>query len=121
MQETTVQNQPPKFRPFNEAAKCVRHHMTIIIIMDTPTLQASLFSTFLQTLPGLVTPHSLTQRICPTDAVGALRKVWVPIIIIMYIYHALINALSAHMIHINLNMIPIRLWKQHSVQARTQT
>ena len=25
--------------------------------------------------------------------------------IIMYIYHALINALSAHMIHINLNMI----------------
>ena len=27
------------------------------------------------------------------------------IIIIMYIYHALINALSAHMIHINLHMI----------------
>ena len=27
------------------------------------------------------------------------------IIIIMYIYHALINVLSAHMIHINLNMI----------------
>ena len=27
------------------------------------------------------------------------------IIIIMYIYHALINALSARMIHINLNMI----------------
>ena len=26
-------------------------------------------------------------------------------IIIMYIYHALINALSAHTIHINLNMI----------------
>ena len=26
-------------------------------------------------------------------------------IIIMYIYHALVNALSAHMIHINLNMI----------------
>ena len=26
-------------------------------------------------------------------------------IIIMYIYHALINALSAHMIHINLNII----------------
>ena len=23
----------------------------------------------------------------------------------MYIYHALINALSAHMIHINLNMV----------------
>ena len=27
------------------------------------------------------------------------------IILIMYIYHALINALSAQMIHINLNMI----------------
>ena len=27
------------------------------------------------------------------------------IIIIMYIYHSLINALSAHIIHINLNMI----------------
>ena len=27
------------------------------------------------------------------------------IIIILYIYHALINALSAHMIHINLNTI----------------
>ena len=27
------------------------------------------------------------------------------ILIIMYIYHALINALSAHMIHINLNII----------------
>ena len=27
------------------------------------------------------------------------------IIVIMYIYHALINALRAHMIHINLNMI----------------
>ena len=26
-------------------------------------------------------------------------------IIIMYIYHALINALSAHMVHINLNTI----------------
>ena len=29
----------------------------------------------------------------------------VNITIIMYIYHALINALSAHMIYINLNMI----------------
>ena len=27
------------------------------------------------------------------------------IIILMYIYHALINTLSTHMIHINLNMI----------------
>ena len=35
----------------------------------------------------------------------ALAGVLIIIIIIMYIYHALINALSAHMIHINLNMI----------------
>ena len=31
------------------------------------------------------------------------------IIIIMYIYRALIDALSAHMIHINLNMIFIHM------------
>ena len=28
----------------------------------------------------------------------------------MCIYHVLINALSAHMIHVNLNMIWIRIW-----------
>ena len=32
------------------------------------------------------------------------KKYLVAVIIIMYIDHALINALSAHMIHINLNM-----------------
>ena len=30
---------------------------------------------------------------------------WIDLIIIMYIYHVLINALSALRIHINLNMI----------------
>ena len=35
----------------------------------------------------------------------AFRSDALIIIIIMYIYHALINAPSAHMIHINLNMI----------------
>ena len=39
------------------------------------------------------------------------------IIIIMYIYHALINALSAHMIHINLNMI----FYTHVEQSPTKT
>ena len=34
-------------------------------------------------------------------------------VIIMYIYHALINALSAHMIHINLNTI-LNLQVEHS-------
>ena len=37
------------------------------------------------------------------------------IIIIMYIYYALINALSAHMIHINLNTISLP--KENSVNC----
>ena len=37
---------------------------------------------------------------CPYHALTGVL-----IIIIMYIYHALINALSVHMIHINLNLI----------------
>ena len=40
-----------------------------------------------------------TRSFSPTDIILIL------LLIIMYIYHALINALSAHMIHINLNMI----------------
>ena len=36
------------------------------------------------------------------------------IIIIKYIYHALINALSAHMMHINLDMIFYTHVKHHS-------
>ena len=37
---------------------------------------------------------------------GAIfESVSIIIIIIMYIYHALINALSTHMMHINLNVI----------------
>ena len=36
---------------------------------------------------------------------AALMVVIIIITIIMYIYHVLINALSTHMIHINLNMI----------------
>ena len=39
------------------------------------------------------------------------------LIIIMYIYHALINALSAHMIHINLNMI----FYTHAKHSPTKT
>ena len=40
-----------------------------------------------------------------SPAVERAQHAYLIIIIIMYIYHALINALSAHMIHINLNMI----------------
>ena len=39
------------------------------------------------------------------------------IIIIMYIYHALINAISAHIIHINLNMI----FYTHAEHSPTKT
>ena len=39
------------------------------------------------------------------------------IIVIMYIYHALINALSTHMIHINLNMI----FYTHTEHSSTRT
>ena len=41
-------------------------------------------------------------------------------IIIMYIYHALIDALSAHMIHINLNMI-FYTHAEHSPTKTTHT
>ena len=44
------------------------------------TLPASLSGTFLQTLPDLVTPlkgHSLPSEQLSTDAVSALRNVWV--------------------------------------------
>ena len=37
------------------------------------------------------------------------------VIIIMYIYHALINALSAHMIHVNLNIIFYTHVEQYSI------
>ena len=39
------------------------------------------------------------------------------VIIIMYVYHALINALSAHTIHINLNMI----FSTHVEHSPTET
>ena len=41
-------------------------------------------------------------------------------IIIMYIYHALINTLSAHMIHINLNII-FCTHEDHSPTRTTHT
>ena len=40
------------------------------------------------------------------------REITAILLIIMYIYHALIHALSAHMIHINLNMIFYTYGKQ---------
>ena len=48
--------------------------------------------------PGVVTVSSGTSFAFP-------QLLTFTIIIIMYIHHALINALSAHMVHINLNLI----------------
>ena len=48
---------------------------------------------------------------------GYELDIMIIIIIIMYIYHALINTLSAHMIHINLNMI----FYTHIEHSPTQT
>ena len=66
-----------------------------IVMTNQTTLRASLSGTFLQTLPDLVTPlkgHALfISAQLSTEAVTALRKVWVL----------------------------IRLWKQHSVWAYT--
>ena len=46
-------------------------------------------------------PLSYSGKVARALRMGLMKF----IIIIMYIYHALINALCAHMIHINLNMI----------------
>ena len=66
-------------------------------------------------LTGLVTGHDfrnpparlavLNYMIsCPLTESSSVWR-FTPALIIMYIYHALINALSAHMIHTNLNTI----------------
>ena len=48
--------------------------------------------------------HSSVRSLLPVLA-RLLYRCRLALIIIMYIYHALINAQSAHIIHINLNMI----------------
>ena len=52
---------------------------------------------------GMLTP--IRAELGMLTLIRAELGVLTLIIIIMYIYHALISALSAHMIHINLNMI----------------
>ena len=48
--------------------------------------------------------RSFKYKLC-RKALDTMYKSFIIIIVLMYIYHALINALSAHMIHINRNMI----------------
>ena len=60
---------------------------------------------YFKRLLDLVPPHFYFNEEAK-DMIRNKGKVIMRIIrIIMYIYHALINALSTHMIHINLNMI----------------
>ena len=66
--------------------------------------------TVLKVILGHKYHHKHTEKNCnlrtlSREAANIGTKEALIIIIIMYIYHALINALSAHMIHINLNMI----------------
>ena len=58
-------------------------------------IQSRLCSSGDSTLPGA---YSMTM----------MMTIITIIIIIMYIYHAPTNALSAYMLHINLNMIPVQ-------------
>ena len=58
-----------------------------------------------------------TNRIKRIAQVHVYQEICLVIIIIMYIYHALINALSAHMIQINLNMI----FYTHTEHSPTET
>ena len=53
----------------------------------------------------MVTYNTYQQLTYHTSCIGHVLCDFTIIIIIMYIYLAPINALSAHMIHINLNMI----------------
>ena len=56
--------------------------------------------------PDVNSTFSCILSVSPHPLLYHLRHTLICVlIIIMYIYHALINALSAHMIHINLNMI----------------
>jgi len=55
--------------------------------------------------------------LCPSIASLVQPQEGILLLIIMYIYHALFNALSAHMIHINLTMI----FYTHVEHSSTQT
>ena len=69
----------------------------------------------------MVCGHCLvTLSITVNETLKWLSSLPILIIIIMYIYHALINVLSAHMIHINLNMI-LYTHVEHSSTQTTYT
>ena len=50
-------------------------------------------------------PQKNPEKLCARSLRGFTKVRFETVKLIMYIYHALINALSAHMIHINLNVI----------------
>ena len=70
------------------------------VTFKTQSISQSFQTMFMQSAfrsPSSVSPLSLC-------CISSEPRIYI-IIIILYIYHALINALSAHMIHINLNTI----------------
>ena len=69
---------------------------------------------FVQAMRSFETPYSVAVSFISP------RLHCLIIIIILYIYHALINALSAHVIHINLNMI-FYTHVEHSLLSYHQT
>ena len=78
---------------------CDNNHM---VINPTKTKSVTVATRQKHQLSPL--PLDLVLNGAKIDQVSEHRLLGITIIIIMYIYHALINALSAHMTHINLNM-----------------
>ena len=77
------------------------------LVRDSPR-PVHCYSTTTNTVPRDAFRHKSLTSFClqPGNYIQITTSVtYLILIIIMYIYHALINALSAHMIHINLNMI----------------
>ena len=89
----------------------------------THTLSLSLTHTHARTHAHLIISNAYkalfsNQSSLPcTNMHACTRNAHTHIIIIMYIYHALINAMNAHMIHINLHMI----FYTHAEHSPTKT
>ena len=90
--------------------KCIRHHHGSMNFC-VPSVVHPLWPLSLIHQQTPTTPMHIHSHLAPRTWGKFREKVECPrttvpvLIIIMYIYHALINALSTHMIHINLNMI----------------
>ena len=75
----------------------------------------------LHSLPGIVLSNFCIPGPFSLILFQVISHLFLMLIIIMYIYHALINALSAHMIHINLNMLCYAHVTQTTVSPKQPT